>query len=230
MQDLAIYKKEFRGSSLQYCDVPHCPHYMSDEDVVRERWWHIQPEDIVLDIGAAFGSYSLIACALGGRVHAFSPEQDCIDTFRKNVSLNQFEDRCEIYEFGIYDKPGFLNPVSQVFSDVPITNAVSFPVIELDKFIADKNIQKVDWIKIDVEGAEVEVVRSGLGTIKKWAPHIIVENHLFVNGHIDLDVRDVVMSTNIPYKYVTFPYHGVSHTLYIARNIPTVMFAANPWS
>ena len=183
----------FRGVSFKYYDIANCAHYIIDEVVVRDRWWHVNSGDVILDIGAGFGSYALPACALGATVYAFSPEADMGDVFVMNVDVNGFNHRCQIYTFGLYDRQGYNAPMSQRFSTEPIHDEVSFLVLPLDQFMENhREISRVDWVKVDVEGAELEVLRGGVNTIRKFTPRILVENHLFKRPNVGLEVKQLI--------------------------------------
>ena len=70
-------------------------------------------------------------------------------------------------------------------------------------------------MKLDVEGAEVEILRSSvLPSIARFAPNIFVENHNFKNAAIESDIRALV--TGLGYVEVaTRPYGAITHSLYV---------------
>ncbi len=206
----------FRGAEFKFYDLADCKHYMDDEEVVRDRWWVIQPGEVVLDVGAGFGSYALPAWALGAMVYALSPEADMGEIFEQNIALNGGMDRCRMYKIGFYNQKGFLAPASLRFSYEPIHNEVSFPVLTMDEFIGHEKIDRLDWIKIDVEGAEREVLQGGEVTIRRFLPHLLIENHLFKDPAIANDVRFFLEP--LGYQSKTYPYHGISHSLYVAKH------------
>lgn len=107
---------EFRGSRFKVdCseDGPYDATWFSfvDESEVRDRWWSPGPGDCVLDVGAAFGSYTLTALAAGAStVFAWSPHPMSHPTeaerLEESLRLNGWEDRCRVSCSGFWDKGG----------------------------------------------------------------------------------------------------------------------------
>ena len=201
-----------------------------DEQDVRDRWWHIQPGEVVLDVGAAMGSYAIPACALGARVYAWSPDH-CASALVENILVNDFGNRCTVIRAGLFNRVGWLEPYTQRFLTEPpdsLTAAIEFdghpieseymPVSTLDRFVfKEAQLDRVDWIKLDVEGAEVEVLNGALQTINDFWPKILVENHLFKDGEIGNKVRDLLLRQRPGYTGVEIPYHSVSHAMYTPK-------------
>jgi FkbM family methyltransferase len=198
----------------------------TDEKEVRERWWKIGKDEIVLDCGAAFGSYTLPALAQGAaHVYAWSPEgMDVV--LNKNLDANGWTSKCTVFKTGLWSKIGCLKCpektlprlfMNEVEAKKDPEQGATFMVSTLD-FHIPPSLKHVDWIKLDVEGAEVEVLRGGKGVLNRWKPRILVENHLFKDPSIDKKVNGFLDSLNLGYVLIaTIPYHGVSHSLYVVK-------------
>lgn len=194
-----------------------------DEAEVRNRWWHICQGDRILDVGSAYGSYSLCALAMGAEfVWAWSP-QDAPEGipektfFEESLRLNGWETKCKVFKTGIYDKTGWLDAMDQSFTAERREGSDIIQVETLDDWAAREtpDLDRLDWLKIDVEGAEVEVVKGGRGIISRLRPRVFVENHEFKAPGIEERVRDALLEL-APYRHVmTEPHHGVSHSLYV---------------
>ena len=79
------------------------------------------------------------------------------------------------------------------------------------------NLSRVDWMKLDVEGAEVEVLKGAKDLISKFCPKIQVENHVFKRASLYEEVRELLIGGNLGARYEeisTVQYHSVSHSLY----------------
>lgn len=193
-----------------------------DEHEVRMRQWAIEPGDVVLDIGAAYGSYTLTALTQGAsRIYAWSPqgpkdEELEKETLRKSLELNGWTDRCTVYGTGIFSESGWLDVNTQQVSPDKIVSPDVIEVEPLDAWRNRTKLERIDWVKLDVEGAEVEVLKSGARTIREFRPKIQVENHLFKRASIEQEVRDLLISWN--YREIqSVPYHSVSHSVYHPR-------------
>lgn len=220
--------REKRFKDVSYLFAYNEDHHASwfthdDEEDVRNRFWNISKGDVVIDGGAAFGSYSLAALALGAEyVYAFIPESPSEDRlFLESLALNNWQDRGEVVRTGLWSRTGWLSSTSLAFHhEVPEGNGVDeagnrlfFPVMSLDHWVEEAKLERLDWLKLDVEGAEREVLEGALVTIEKFRPKIMIENHTFKIPTIHEQCRQLV--TMMGYQEIaTVPYHAVSHTLY----------------
>lgn len=201
-----------------------------DEEVVRNQFWypHIKEGDVVFDIGASFGSYTLSALKLGARVYAFSPEHE-FKKIRASVEENRgFRQRCSIYNFGFHNDTGLFKTDGPAFFKVgEMTEAQIrrvndnnlcgwyIPVKRLDDFVPTLNLEKIDFIKIDTEGAEYNILEGGIQTLKKYKPKLLIEFHLFKDA--SLAERSHKLLKEIGYEGVASAYHAnnISHGFYI---------------
>jgi FkbM family methyltransferase len=135
------------------------------------------------DVGANVGAVALaLAKYVGnsGRVFAFEPGPPNIARLRSNFELNpSLLNRAEIVGCGIADLAGELwwaeedgNPGNALLSD---RGTHKIPVTTLDSFIAKRGIGRVDFVKIDVEGMEFQVMRGAADTLRRFRPAIYFE-------------------------------------------------------
>ncbi len=232
---------QFRGREYQIAHLDTYPNHPSwytfdiDETGIRDLVWNIEEGDGVLDIGAAYGSYSLTALASGAaKVYAWSPQdEDALstsgqapgvqdrDVFKESLRLNGWQDKCHIYSSGMYSKPGWINTVTQQFSDTTVLHPDWIQVGTLDGWIRIqpeisavlKTCKKL-WMKLDVEGAEVHVLRGGEEFIREFKPRILVENHQFKDQSTEQQVRDLILGTGLYAERFNAKYHSVSHSFY----------------
>jgi len=205
----------FRGNSFKISDHGEARGNASwfsheDESDVRERDWKIDPEDVVLDIGSAYGSYALAALASGASmVRCWNYNEFENQVLKESLALNGWTGKCEIHQVGLWSSPGFLEDIGGTFSEQE--GGGRFRVTTLDLELPSPG--RVDWLKLDVEGAEVEVLKGGRSLLASSRPKIQVENHQFKDGSIERRVRELLESMR--YRHIrTVPYHGVSHSVY----------------
>lgn len=240
---MKIKPVSFRGVTFQICYTDHWgdnknsrnahPSWFTfeDEEQVRNTKWLIEKGDCVFDVGACFGSYTLTALAAGAEhVVSWTPQAikgDSLsdgDYLFASLKLNGWESKCEICRFGLYDRDGWLNEVTQEFSESEISHAGDvltddvIKVVSMDNWIApkldwyQKHFKKF-WLKIDVEGAEIEVLKGAMNTISVLKPSVLVENHIDKRSTIEQEVRELMLG--IGYREVdTTKYHSISHSLY----------------
>jgi FkbM family methyltransferase len=132
----------------------------------------IDKDDTVVDIGAHKGYFATYASAKAskGNVYAFEPIPNNFALLKKNISVN----RCKnvyVYSFGIAKKKGkiylYENPnnssgftlVKEAFKDFSVTvKSTSIKVISLKDVFTRCKIKKIDFLKMDCEGAEFEIL------------------------------------------------------------------------
>jgi FkbM family methyltransferase len=204
-----------------------------DETETREAWWNILPGDFVLDVGADFGSYALPALALGAaHVHAWSPRYksrtEAVEaaTLRASAALNGWDGRLTVYEDGLWSREGFLGApdspkMAEYFDSLEAAeahvadepgNASAFPVRTLDSF----TFGRVDWLKIDAEGCELDIMRGGQETIARCRPVVLLEQHYHVDPCCEANADAFLASLNYE-KVGTRPHHTIGHSLYRPR-------------
>ena len=148
----------------------------------------LRPGMVFFDIGANMGFYSLIgakAVGINGRVHCFEPSPRMFGELQYNVNLNGFKNirmnRAALgekvgtaclsrHERGkeVYGRIAAIDKAGGDYDEVEVNT--------LDRYIENAGIDKIDLIKIDVEGAELQVFKGARKTLSKPnAPIIIFE-------------------------------------------------------
>ena len=138
------------------------------------------------DIGANLGWYSLNVKKnyLNSIIYAFEPSPVTFKKLENNLLLNNIKiDKIE--NIGLFDQEGkldfYFNEIESGSSS--LTNIredenvkkIQVNVTKLDNWVKDNKIEKLDFIKCDVEGAEYFIYKGGIETIKKFKPVIFSE-------------------------------------------------------
>jgi FkbM family methyltransferase len=209
-----IHMFEFKGKPfkvLECNDFPGCPNpsifTFQDEASVREKFWNIKPKEVVLDVGAAFGSYTLTACALGGIVYPFEPRRDVYKALVENLKINGFLGKTAFpLNVALWDEEATISEKSYA----PHSKVEEFfTATTMDKVVEELKI-KVNWVKIDVDGAELNVIKGGTKTIAKFKPKMLIECHQFIRNFVP-EVEGLLRSLYEGYRFVEEPYHAVVH-------------------
>ncbi len=216
---------EVRGGTYKFLvQDTHPPTWEThaSERNIRDAWWRVQPGDVVADVGASFGSYTLSALAQGAeKCFCFAPDDDAV-LLRENLATNGWYDKATIYECGLWSHRGYLTTVGErtvVHKEMPPfwktrRQSPSFYVNTFDTIMVREKMMKLDWIKIDVEGAELEVLRGAEMSLSILQPILLVENHLFLSKTIEQDCREFLASKK--YRCLdTIKFDSwISHSLY----------------
>jgi FkbM family methyltransferase len=144
--------------------------YPTDEIVIKEIWeedvyevknTRLNLGGVVIDIGANIGSFSLYASYHGATVYAIEPEPHNLEALKKNIKLNNKEDSVYVCPYAISDYKGTA-VISDEGGGATIVDDGIFgaevEVMPLDMFFDLYHIKEVDVLKIDVEGAEPEII------------------------------------------------------------------------
>lgn len=140
--------------------------------------------DVVFDLGACWGDTALYfsdLAGLNGKVYSFEFIPSNIQLFNTNMDLNpRLSPNIELVSHPVHDTSG----VNMFYKDNGPGSFVSFNEIEnydgiiktisLDDFVSHKGIEKVDFIKMDIEGAEQAALKGALNTIKRFKPKLAV--------------------------------------------------------
>jgi FkbM family methyltransferase len=154
---------------------------------------------VTFDIGANFGYYAItIASALKGdcRIYAFEPNPGTMQRFRNNVELNCTRG-LHLLETGLSDAPGRAMVV-----ETPAHSGAAYlrqnllsgvPVTTLDLFCEQNKIDRLDLIKMDIEGAELRALRGAVETLKRFRPAMLIELNPETSEREGYSVRDLVV-------------------------------------
>ena len=184
-----VRAREFRGVAykygvynvLDYGNSSYYTHEVAELDI-REKFWKPKAGDVVVDVGAQFGSYTLPAAALGAYVLAFEPLKMFVECLEKNVELNGFQDRVIVYNYALSDaNANFSYPPA----GHPDHHRYTFPGRRLDDVAEELGLFRLDWVKCDTEGWEPRVLRGATRTIARCHPKMLLEVHKFLDGHGD---------------------------------------------
>jgi FkbM family methyltransferase len=147
----------------------------------------VRPGAVVLDVGANVGAYTLMFAewvGFGGRVYAFEPAPDARTGLLTHLRLNHVEDRVEVsgaaMSSSVGQVPFGLHPFGGASSlqvdSADAVRVIDVPAETLDHFCAARRLRP-DVIKIDVEGAELDVLRGGRETLVRPNVQVFVEFH-----------------------------------------------------
>lgn len=144
---------------------------------------NVKPGEVFIDIGAHIGYYTTFAMNKGLTVYAFEPNPDIFLRLKANCKLNSGD--AHLFPFAISNQNKkttlCVTPVSILcylegsFDSRDFEKKVPVQAIRLDDFIKEHKLDRIDWIKIDVEGHEKEVIEGMKQTLQKFRPIVLIE-------------------------------------------------------
>lgn len=180
----------------------------------------IKPDDVCLDIGANVGALTLAMAKIVGNkgsVYSFEPGPRNFDRLSYNIKLNKkFAGIIKPIAKGISDQEGKLYWEEEMHNlgNAGLKNkgTIEVPVTTIDQFFDDKSLRKIDFVKIDIEGMELEALKGGLNTWKKYEPIFYFETlepFRFKNGENDTRV-DVFHEIELFFKSIDYSLYNIS--------------------
>ena len=151
--------------------------------------------NIVIDIGAYCGLTALAFAervGLSGHIYAFEPDPENFQALQTNVNKYSINN-VTLENAAVWKTNGFiaLQAEGTISSAIQVLAArenatVNVKSINLSDYIIKNNINKLDLIKIDVEGAELEILSSSRDVLEKMHPRLVLETHM-VHDHMTTD-------------------------------------------
>jgi FkbM family methyltransferase len=146
----------------------------------------VKNNDVIFDIGANIGWYSIhLAKKINSaKIYSFEPIPETFTKLKKNIEINNISNinlvntplSNEVQKLTFYYSPS----ATGASSSVNISEEIDIKKLEcttdtIDLFVKNNNINKIDFIKCDVEGSELFVYQGGIESIKKYSPIIFTE-------------------------------------------------------
>jgi FkbM family methyltransferase len=170
---------------------------LSEKQWQPEVWDSLSPVlragSVLLDVGAHIGYFSLkgaLKVGPSGRVISFEPNPETLVLLRDNVAVNRASN-ITVEPIACSDRDQMLTlfaaPIANTGAsslsrdnadlDPDTAPAKAYPVRArpIDDVVRELDLRRVDAIKIDVEGAEVSVLRGAIETLKRFHPKVVIE-------------------------------------------------------
>ncbi|MDR3645992.1 MAG: FkbM family methyltransferase [Candidatus Babeliales bacterium] len=160
-----------------------------DKELI-QKFYSLLPVDnsfVVIDIGAQTGSFTLLSKYFPKSIwYAFEPIYEAANALKENLVLNGITN-VSVYQKAVSDFSGTTTlympnmnewGLSTIGSNVLRFNTSikrEIECIDLDTFVEAENIQKVNFMKLDTEGAEMSILRGAKKTIIRDHPIILME-------------------------------------------------------
>lgn len=142
----------------------------------------VKPGDVVLDCGAHVGTFSRRALAArAGLVVAIEPGRKQLECLRRNLAAEIGAGRVRIIGEGVWDKQDQLDlhsnsdsaTASLVFCGTS-SSSERVPVTTIDEIVSRLNLDKVDFLKMDIEGAEQKALSGAAATLARFMPRLAI--------------------------------------------------------
>tara|TARA_Y100000310_G_scaffold299526_1_gene334455 strand:- start:93 stop:845 length:753 start_codon:yes stop_codon:yes gene_type:complete len=181
-------------NNLMFKVRPGIPDIQMIKEVFQDRQYHqalqhLPKNAVVLDLGANIGTFTVLAAKQPNtkKVYAYEPFPSNTALLIKNTSLNNLNEKVSINAEAVSKKSGttefYLNskgPATHSLNN-KTGKSITVPTTSLSQILKKHKIKKVDLLKLDVEGAEEDILLNTTKTDLKKIKHIIMEYHPNIN-------------------------------------------------
>lgn len=139
----------------------------------------VKENDIVIDAGAWIGDFSAYAASKGAKVYAFEPSPSLMPILNETAELNS--NRIIPVQKGLGDKSEdklFRDSIGSAFGNRFVNtesmNTSLLSITTIDDFVKENNIEKINFIKADIEGDERNMLKGAKETLRRYAPKLAI--------------------------------------------------------
>jgi len=188
----------------------------------------VQDSDYVIDAGGGWGDTALYfahAAGAQGRVFTFEFTPENLEIFNRNLNMNpDLATRIELDQRALWDVSGKVFDYTSHGPGTSLDNnrhhdnpgeSLQVTTVSIDDLVKEKNLAKVDFIKMDIEGAELNALKGAEQTIRTFKPRLAIS--LYHKENDLTEIPEYLNALGVGYKF--FLDHFTIH------NEETVLFA-----
>lgn len=171
------------------------------KEIVKEK-----QNPIFIDVGANIGHHSLFMSKFCEEIHSFEPYEKVTDMLMSKILFNKCSN-IFVHNVGLGKKNEFLDfyaPVGRniatgsFMADHAKDNNIQYgklEIVEGDLYISKLNLNRIDLIKIDVEGFEKNVLLGLKDTLEKYRPFVVMEYSKVTRDNLSIqELREILPS------------------------------------
>lgn len=176
-----------------------------------------KPGDVVLDLGANIGTTAAVLSRIvgpSGRIYAFEPAVEAI--LKKNLELNGIEN-VEVVSQAVGEAPGTIEiSTGNIGMDSSVVTRLDWhkelkkvPITSLDRFVEERGLSRIDFIKMDIEGAEEPALRGARELIRRFRPKWSISSyHTDASGDLQ-HAKLMTLLREHGYRAIEVPGHHI---------------------
>ena len=188
-----------------------------------DRVIEVSPGDVVIDAGGYHGDTALYFAhkAKGGQVYSFEFFPDNISVFEKNMALNRELSRSvHLVDRPLWSSSDMLLFIEGKGAGAHVMSAANGPsaqevtTISIDDFAGKQCLARIDFIKMDIEGAELEALKGARESIKKHRPKLAISVYHYL--HDFWSIPQWIDSLGLDYRFALrhFSIHAEETVLF----------------
>lgn len=167
------YEFELNNQELKIKDYKDLKYFLMEKEFVENFIDSIGENSVVCDVGSYHGFYSVVG-SIGKEIYAFEMSQENSETVKQNFELNNISQSNAVNK-AVWRGEEKLEAGMKDSSTNTVGEGEKIESISLDEFFQEK--EKPDVVKIDVEGAEYQVLKGMEEILEKKKPKMFLELH-----------------------------------------------------
>ncbi|MBF0361105.1 MAG: FkbM family methyltransferase [Oligoflexia bacterium] len=195
--DLATFNRGvpvvINGTKINF-PAKYCRYYKKDYESKTANFLknNCKRGDVVIDIGSHLGYFSVLTSKLvhdDGKVFSFEPTSATNKMQKKVIKMNKCKNielkqavvgkvagKTKFYEFE--DNVSVANSLVDFSSDEDgKKKCIEYDLVSIDSFVVEQKLTKLDLIKIDAEGAEIDILLGGKSAFQRFRPRVAIDVH-----------------------------------------------------
>lgn len=173
-------------------------------------------DGLVLDIGANIGNHTIFFLTKKARkIISFEPVKDTFDILKKNIEINNFQNKVNLFNVGVGQTTGkailkYYNSKNIGMSQLCSDQNGDIPIISIDELNID---EKINFIKIDVEGFEADVIKGMTETLKRNKPLVMIE----IRDYLFAEIDNILQSIGYNHITINIDIYNIGNYLYYTQ-------------
>lgn len=166
-----------------------------------------RPGDWIIDAGACFGDTGAFFARVAGpdgRVYCFDPLPAHQEVITLNIEQNKLQDMMFVVPKGVGDQTNDVSEVATSLSEISspgfsllaVDAANAVPVTTIDDFATHQQLEKIDFIKMDIEGFELAALRGAFNSIARFRPRLAISLYHKPEDFFEIPIY---LKTNFPF-------------------------------
>lgn len=188
------YETVFDNFTIKTQDHIYREHAFIIEHYLKK--YNLNEGDIVIDAGAYIGGFALYASRLvgeKGEIIAFEPDPSSFKKLEENIKLNNITNIITINK-GVWENDTTLSfhndgkatstfvTDGNPYIEDPGADKINIEVVSIDNILKVLNIKKIDFIKMDVEGSEINAIKGAKETLKNNDVNLAIASYHIFEG------------------------------------------------
>jgi FkbM family methyltransferase len=157
-------------------------HNFFEYSILTELRKYIPKGAVILDIGANIGNHSVFWGSAAAKIHSFEPIRESYRMLCKNIELNELSGVITPHNIALGDESSFGEILKARANNIGGTEVQptlqedcrSFRIERLDDI--DLGVERIDFVKIDVEWYELKTLAGMRKTLEKYRPLVFIES------------------------------------------------------